>query len=269
MSTRTLHRPRLRHPARVLGALALAGGALLLGSGVASAHVVVSAASTAPGAYTVLTFRVPTESAKASTTKLTVDLPTDTPLASVRFAPVPGWTATATQTTLPKPVTTDDATITEAVTQVAWTADSTADGVPPNAFQQFQLSVGPLPSSGTLRFRAIQGYSDGTTVTWADPPNADGSEPEHPAPTLTIGSAGAASTGPMSSASSTPDAAAAATAAAEASTDTTARVTAIAALVVAAFSVLVAAIAIRKQGPQPAAAPPAATPPARGSGKRR
>ncbi len=51
------------------------GSAVLLAAGIASAHVSVVAPGAAQGGYSVLTFRVPTESDTASTTKLTVALP--------------------------------------------------------------------------------------------------------------------------------------------------------------------------------------------------
>jgi hypothetical protein len=38
-------------------------------------------------------------------------------------------------------------------------------------------------------FTATQTYSDGTVVEWDQPTPASGEEPEHPAPTLTIGPA--------------------------------------------------------------------------------
>ncbi len=66
------------------------GSAVLLAAGIASAHVSVVAPGAAQGGYSVLTFRVPTESDTASTTKLTVALPD---LKSARTEPMPGWTA--------------------------------------------------------------------------------------------------------------------------------------------------------------------------------
>ncbi len=55
----------------------------------------------------------------------------------------------------------------------------------PRQFQQFPLSVGPLPDAGTtVLLPAVQTYSDGTEVSWDEPVPADGEEPEHPAPEL-------------------------------------------------------------------------------------
>jgi hypothetical protein len=83
-----------------LAAVALAIAAPLS----ASAHVRVDPDQASPGGYTVLTFRVPTESATAGTVKLEVDLPTATPFTSVSYQPVAGWSAKVTTSTLPKPV---------------------------------------------------------------------------------------------------------------------------------------------------------------------
>jgi hypothetical protein len=47
-------------------------------------------------------------------------------------------------------------------------------------FQEFEVTVGPLPSADTIVFKALQTYSDGSVVRWIDEP-AGSSEPEHPA----------------------------------------------------------------------------------------
>jgi hypothetical protein len=50
----------------------------------------------------------------------------------------------------------------------------------------FEISAGPLPKADSMQFKTLQTYSDGTVVRWIDPENADGSEPEHPTPTLKL-----------------------------------------------------------------------------------
>lgn len=187
-----------------------AGGAVLAASvavalaaaPAADAHVKVSALSTAAGAETVLTFRVPTESATASTVQLTVQLPTAHPFTEVAYQPVPGWTAKLVTTKLAKPLKDDDGnTISSAVTQVVWTA--TDGGLAPGQFGQFPLSVGPLPESGTLFLPAIQKYSDGSEVDWSQQAQG-GADPEHPAPSITVTKAAdAASTAPAADVSVT------------------------------------------------------------------
>jgi len=170
------------------GILAVTAGLLLLGTGVAAAHVVVSAPGATQGGYSVLTFRVPTESDIASTVGLKVQLPTDEPLASVSVQPKDGWTYRVTKSTLATPITTDDGQVTEAISEIDWTA--TGGGIAPGEFDQFLVSVGPLPDVPTMTFKAIQHYSDNTDVAWIEEPAAgSAAEPEHPAPTLTLAAA--------------------------------------------------------------------------------
>jgi uncharacterized protein YcnI len=153
----------------------------------AQAHVRVDPGQATAGSYAVLTFRVPTESATASTTKVVVDLPADHPFSSVSYQPVPGWTTKVVTTTLDTPVETKaGATITEAPTQVIWTAES-GHAVAPGQFQQFTVSAGPVPDDVTsVELPAHQTYSDGSVVDWDEATPASGEEPEHPAPVLQV-----------------------------------------------------------------------------------
>jgi uncharacterized protein YcnI len=188
----------------------LAGGfvgaalAALVWAGPACAHVTVSASDATQGGTGVLTFRVPTESDTASTTGLTVQLPTDTPIASVRVQKVSGWSATQTSVKLAKPISTDDGDITDAVSQIVWTADAAADDIAPGQFGEFVIIAGQLPDVASLTFKAIQTYSDGTKVDWIET-TAPGSsaEPDHPAPVLTLAAADASSPSTSSSSSDT------------------------------------------------------------------
>ena len=174
-------RPALRRP--VAAILALGAGALIAVAVplAASAHVTVTPNSATPGSYSLITFKVPTESATASTVKLEVDLPTKTPFASVSYVPVAGWTTTLTTETLPKPVKLGDNEITEAVTKVTWVAASESE-IQPGQLQLFPLSVGPVPEADSLSFPATQTYSDGSVVKW----NETTDDAEHPAPTLFV-----------------------------------------------------------------------------------
>jgi uncharacterized protein YcnI len=173
--------PASRHRLRLV-AVVTAGTALTIGTALpAAAHVTVNPGTTSGGGWAKVTFRVPTESATASTVELTVTLPTDHPLASVSLKPKPGWTATTATAELPSPVQVDGTTLTKAIHTITWKAVD--GGIRPGEFDEFDASVGPLPDSGTLVFTAAQTYSDGTVVNWNETtPNAD-----HPAPTLTIG----------------------------------------------------------------------------------
>ncbi|MEO9223182.1 MAG: YcnI family protein [Mycobacteriaceae bacterium] len=154
----------------------------LLAAGTASAHVTANSPNAAQGGYAVITFQAPNESPKATTTGLTVTLPPrapgDTTLSSVRTTAIPGWTATVAK---------DPAT--SAPTSVTWTA-APGTSIGADQFGQFQLSVGKLPTAATLSLPATQTYSDGSVVKWDEQPKADGSEPDHPVPTLKLAAAG-------------------------------------------------------------------------------
>lgn len=164
----------------------------------ASAHVTVNPDTATQGGYAKVTFRVPNESDTASTTKLEVNLPTDTPFASVSFKPVAGWTTATTKATLATPIEAHGSQITEAINKITWTATGDA-AIKPGQFQEFDVSLGPLPEVDQVVFKALQTYSDGKIVRWIDEPTADGTEPESPAPVLTLTPAVAEGAAPASS----------------------------------------------------------------------
>lgn len=156
----------------------------------ASAHVTVSApGATKGGSDQEITFRVPVEK-DVDTVGLAVALPTDTPIASVDVKPVPGWAHTEKTTKLAKPITTDDGEITEAVSQITWTA-MPGQGLKPGEYGDFTFIAGQLPDVPELTFGAIQTYSDSSVVRW-NQHAAPGStvEPDLPAPTLQLSAAG-------------------------------------------------------------------------------
>ncbi|MBL7258469.1 YcnI family copper-binding membrane protein [Paractinoplanes lichenicola] len=156
----------------------------------ASAHVSVNPGTAEGGGYSKVTFRVPNESDKESTTKVEINLPADKPVASVSVKPLTGWDVATTVGKLDKPLEAHGAQITEAVSKITWTAKAGSE-IKPGQFQEFDVSMGPLPESGDMIFKALQTYSDNTIVRWIDEPNADGTEPESPAPVLKLTAAGA------------------------------------------------------------------------------
>src|SRR5690349_17846953 len=134
----------MRRRTGLLTAGVVAAGVFVLAAP-AWAHVTVSApGATAGGSDQVITLRVPTESDTASTTKVQVKFSTTTPIASVLVAPHAGWTDTVTNTKLTTPIHTDDGDITEAVSEVTWTANSAADGIKPGQYGSFDVIAGLL-----------------------------------------------------------------------------------------------------------------------------
>lgn len=170
----------------------------------AAAHVTVNPNTAVQGGYAKVTFRVPNESDTASTTKVEVNLPADAPFASVSLKPVAGWTMTAEKGKLAQPIQAHGSPITEAVNKITWTATGDA-AIKPGQFQEFDVSLGPLPKVDQVVFKALQTYSDGTIVRWIDEPTTDGTEPDKPAPVLKL-TAAAAATGPTVTSAAADDA---------------------------------------------------------------
>jgi uncharacterized protein YcnI len=166
--------------------LVAATAATLVGAAPAFAHVTPQPGTAEQGGYAVIALRVPTESDTAGTVSLQVTLPADHPITSVRTTPRPGWTATVTKAPLDPPLERHGRTITEAVRTVTWTADPGVR-IGPGEFADFPLSLGPLPTdTDRLVLPVVQTYDDGEVVAWDQLPAADGSEPERPAPLVTL-----------------------------------------------------------------------------------
>ncbi|WP_422738603.1 YcnI family protein [Micromonospora sp. WMMD729] len=193
---------RLRRTASAAAALAITAVATaVLGfAGPASAHVTVNPKEATQGGYARVAFRVPNESDTASTTKLEVVLPENAPVGSVSTIPVPGWTVATEKRKVDPPIEVHGSQLTEAVSKITWTATGDA-AVKPGQFQEFGVSMGPLPKVESMVFKTLQTYSDGNVSRWIDEPQPGGEEPEKPAPVLTL-------TAAAPSASSAPSAAA-------------------------------------------------------------
>jgi uncharacterized protein YcnI len=168
--------------------LATAAILALTTAGPASAHVSASTPKDAvKGGYTKVTLRVPNERADAGTVKLELTLPAEFPLASVSTKPTPGWKVEAVKEKLATPVKSHGRDVTEAVRTVTWTADA-GNRIEPGQFNEFDLSVGPLPdNTDQLVLPTKQTYDSGEVVDWNAPPPAEGAEePERPAPVLKL-----------------------------------------------------------------------------------
>ncbi|MGW7356057.1 YcnI family protein [Streptomyces sp. NPDC054802] len=173
------------HPSgRRLSAAAVAGAAVvLLAAPGAFAHVSVNPGTAEPGGFTKAAFRVPNERDADSTVQVEIAFPAEHPLGHVSVQPVPGWKATVKKERLKQPIVDGDHEITEAVTSVLWEGGT----IRPGEFQEFPLSLGPLPEDAPeLVFKAVQTYSDGEVVRWIDVPEKGAAEPEHPAPVLAL-----------------------------------------------------------------------------------
>ncbi|MFG3601730.1 YcnI family copper-binding membrane protein [Micromonospora chersina] len=190
---------RLRRPATAAALTLAAVATAVLGlAGPASAHVTVNPTEATQGGYGRFAFRVPNESDTASTTKVEVNLPESAPVGSVSTMPVPGWTVTVEKRKVDPPIEVHGSQLTEAVSKLTWTAAPNG-GVKPGEFQEFPVSMGPLPQTDRMVFKVLQTYSDGNVSRWIEEPTPGGEEPENPAPVLTL-TAASASASPAASA---------------------------------------------------------------------
>ena len=168
-----------------------AGAALVLPATSAFAHVTVNPREATQGGYAKLAFRVPNERDSASTTKLEINLPADHPFASVSVRPQSGWTYTVEKTKLATPIKSHDTEITEATSKITWTGGE----IKPSEFNEFEISVGPLPSDvDSLTFKALQTYSNGEVVRWIEETTPGGADVERPAPVLKLTKAASTAT---------------------------------------------------------------------------
>ncbi|MFC4008839.1 YcnI family protein [Nonomuraea purpurea] len=215
----------------------------------ALAHVSIQPGSAEQGGFTKVAFRVPNERDNASTVKIEVSFPTDHPLAFVSVKPLPGWDVKVTEGKLPAPVKTEYGDLKEAVTKVVWSGGK----INPGEFQEFEVSMGQLPKDvDSLVFPTKQTYSGGEVVDWADAPKPDGTEAEHPAPTLKLVPAvggdghGAASASPGAApAAATPSVST--VAASSAGSDGTARVLGGAGLAVGVIGAILGFLGLRRR----------------------
>lgn len=172
---------------RAAGLLLAVPALVLAAAGAASAHVTVSPTSAPQGSTQELTFKVPNEESGANTVSIQLQIPTADPIAQVLAKPVPGWTIAVHTVTLSKPLTTDDGTFDTAVNEIDWTGGT----IVPGQYQDFSISVDPLPADATqLVFKAVQTYSNGDVVRWIDLSAPGQPDPDHPAPVLTLTPAG-------------------------------------------------------------------------------
>jgi uncharacterized protein YcnI len=142
----------------------------LLFAAPAAAHVSVIPQVARPGDTLELTFRVPNERADAATTALELFLPKGVP---ATIADHPGW-----------------AYKDKGGGDIAWTPSSAAAAIAPGRTQDFKVTLGPLPKTDRIVFKALQTYADGQIVRWIQ---TSGPDDERPAAILDLSGNGGTS----------------------------------------------------------------------------
>jgi periplasmic copper chaperone A len=150
----------------------------------ASAHVSLHPNEVPTGAYATLDLRVPNESDNANTVKIAVQLPSGFTDVSPEF--MPGWTPRIRTVKLAKPVQSDDGPITEGVREIVWEGKGADGKIPPGQFLNFPISTEiPGKAGSTITFKVLQFYDDGEVARWIGPPSSD-----EPAPDIDVTAAG-------------------------------------------------------------------------------
>lgn len=147
----------------------------------AAAHVRSDGTPVTQGGYGIVRLIVPGESERAATVALTVTIPEGVDLKSARTLPIPGWTATVERQKVGSA---------ERVSRIVWTATAPANGFGNTEYREFSFSGGPWPKGkDSVALPSDQRYSDGSVVSWNEVAVDKASEPEHPAPIVTLNAA--------------------------------------------------------------------------------
>lgn len=140
---------------------------LLLAAGTAQAHVVLEEPAALAGSSYRASFRIGHGCAGSPTTGIKVFIP-----AGVRGAkPMPkaGWTLTSRREPLAQPYDNHGRTVREDVIEVSWTAQSPAQALPDDWYEEFVLRATLPAQAGALWFRVLQTCASGQ-LDWADIP---------------------------------------------------------------------------------------------------
>lgn len=135
--------------AATLGAMAV----LALAPG-GAAHVQVTPALVAPADSVRFAVLVPGERAPARTVRIDLKVPDG--VLPYAFAETPGWTR--------ENVERSDGSI----DRIVWTGD-----LPPDGFAEFAFLAGTPDAPGTIAWKALQTYDDGTVVRWIEGPDGE------------------------------------------------------------------------------------------------
>ncbi|MTD56347.1 DUF1775 domain-containing protein [Amycolatopsis pithecellobii] len=152
-----------RHAIRMLITVLLATSGLLALASPAVARVSIVPGAVKGGDTETFAFRFANERTDVRSNRLVLTFPQDTPIAYAEVAAVRGWTARINPRTLSTPIRIGDQNISQVVGSIVFEGGS----VGPRQFEQFNVTMGPLPGSGKLAFAVEQSYVDGRVESWS------------------------------------------------------------------------------------------------------
>ncbi|WP_370967156.1 DUF1775 domain-containing protein [Amycolatopsis sp. cg9] len=163
-----------RLPRTLFALLTAALGVLVLAPPAAAQVSIVPDRVDGGGTHT-FAFRVANERTDTKSTRLELVFPPTPPVAYVKVDPAPGWTATVRPRPLNPPIEIGG----KVVREVADALVVEGGAVAPKQFEQFLVTMGPLPADGRLLFEATQNFANGTVAHW--------NQATSPAPAITFG----------------------------------------------------------------------------------
>ncbi|HJQ45290.1 MAG TPA: DUF1775 domain-containing protein [Amycolatopsis sp.] len=166
---------------RAVTVVLVAAIGLLAPASPATARVSIVPDHATGGDTETFAFRLANERPDTTSTRLELVFPQDPPISYAKVDPFPGWTMTINPRPLNPPVKVGD----RVVSQVVGSLVIDGGAVKPHQFEQFQVTLGPLPRDGKLVFQSIQTFANGA-VERLDTPPAPG-QTTAAAPVITIG----------------------------------------------------------------------------------
>ncbi|KDN19207.1 DUF1775 domain-containing protein [Amycolatopsis rifamycinica] len=160
---------------RTLSALLTAVFGVLALSPPAAAQVSIVPDRVDGGGTHTFAFRLANERTDTKSTRLELVFPQTPPVAYVKVDPAPGWTATVRSRPLNPPIEVGGTLVRE----VAAALVVEGGAVAPRQFEQFLVTMGPLPADGRLLFEATQTFANGLVAHW--------NQKTSPAPAITFG----------------------------------------------------------------------------------
>jgi len=157
--------------------------ALLLAAASASAHVALDQPAAAAGSSYRATFKIGHGCDGAATTAVAVTFPQG--LRGAKPMPKPGWTLSTTRRPLKTPDDNHGKAVTDELAEVRWTANTPADFLQDDWYDEFVVRVGLPAEPGTLWFAVRQVCTQGEWH-WAEIPGAATPRPRAPAVKLTV-----------------------------------------------------------------------------------
>ncbi|WP_439382832.1 DUF1775 domain-containing protein [Amycolatopsis lexingtonensis] len=164
----------MAHRSSLFALLTAALGVLALAPPAAAQVSIVPDRVDGGGTHT-FAFRLANERTDTKSTRLELVFPPTPPVAYVKVDAPPGWTATVRPRPLNPPVEAGGTLIRE----VADTLVVEGGAVAPRQFEQFLVTMGPLPADGKLLFEATQTFANGMVAHW--------NQKTSPAPAITFG----------------------------------------------------------------------------------